>query len=279
MTAERPVYIIDDEPEMCRSLALLLATGGVPAQTFGCADLFLDMIDHLPLGVVICDVRMPGTSGIELLRKLAARGRTDPVIVIAGHADVTLAVEAMRAGALNFLEKPFDAATIIAAVAAGWRHVDATARPASRLDTLSRRERQVLDLIVAGQTSKEAARHLSISPRTVETYRTKLLEKTGATSTAQLIRLGIEAGMPADLHAEVTIGPDTRTTPADASRTTALPPLGMPSPITATIGTATTRPGAIGAGVAEGGDGSVPHLIRIEVHGQSVDEAGGRQPE
>ena len=209
MAEERPVYIIDDEPEMCRSLALLLATGGVPAQTFGCADLFLDMIDHLPPGVVICDVRMPGTSGIELLRALAARGRVDPVVVIAGHADVALAVEAMRAGALDFLEKPFDTATIMGAVAAGRRQVDEAARPASRLDTLSRRERQVFDLIVAGQTSKEAARHLSISPRTVETYRTKLLQKTGAAGTAQLIRLGIEAGMHGGLHTEVPIRPET----------------------------------------------------------------------
>lgn len=273
MAAERPVYIIDDEPEMCRSLALLLATGGVPAQTFGCADLFLDMIDHLPTGVVICDVRMPGTSGIELLRKLAERGRSDPVIVIAGHADVALAVEAMRAGALDFLEKPFDTATIMAAVASGWRHVDDSARPASRLDTLSRRERQVLDLIVAGQTSKEAARHLSISPRTVETYRTKLLEKTGATSTAQLIRLGIEAGMHPALHAEVRIGPDTRTTPVDTPPAGDAPP--APAPLTAT----TIAPDVPDNDPSTADDGSVPHLIRIEVHGQSVDEPGGGQPE
>lgn len=188
-----PVYIIDDEPEMCRSLSLLLSTGGVPAQSFGSADLFLDMVQHLLAGVIICDVAMPGTTGVELVRELPRRNRRDPVIVIAGHADVALAVEAMKAGAFDFVEKPFPSTTILGAVSAARQVAAEQTQGPDLLTRLSRRERQVLDLIVAGLTSKEAARRLDISPRTVETYRAKLMEKTGAACTAQLIRLGLEA--------------------------------------------------------------------------------------
>ena len=193
MPHDASVYIIDDEPEMCSSLALLLSTGGVPARTFGSADLFLDMIDALPVGIIICDVLMPGTSGIELVRRLPQMGRSDPVVVIAGHADVPLAVEAMKAGALDFIEKPFEACTIMNAIENARRLADERAAPLQCVEILSRREREVLALITAGSTSKQAARELGISPRTVETYRTKLMEKTGATSLAQLIRLGLEA--------------------------------------------------------------------------------------
>jgi len=190
---DREIYIIDDEPEMCRSLSLLLATGGVPARSFGCGEIFLDMLDHLPPGILVCDVMMPGLSGIELTRALAERGRSDPVIIIAGHADIPLAVEAMRAGAMDFIEKPFAASTILSAIdaARSWSREHEN----HNLDAvLSRRERQVLELIMTGATSKETGRQLGISPRTVETYRNKLLEKTGARGTAQLIRLGLEAG-------------------------------------------------------------------------------------
>jgi two-component system response regulator FixJ len=193
--SDQPVYIIDDEPEMCRSLSLLLATGDIPARSFGSADLFLDMLDYLAPGVIVCDVLMPGTSGIELIGILRRRDRFDPVIVIAGHADIPLAVEAMRAGAVDFLEKPFEPDVIMDAVTSARRQSDTTDRKSDLPHRLSRRERQVLELVIAGATSKEAARQLGISPRTVETYRTKLIEKTGARSTAQLVRLGLEAGL------------------------------------------------------------------------------------
>ena len=193
MLPERPVYIIDDEPEMCRSLSLLLSTDGVPARSFGCGELFLDALDQLPPGILICDVMMPGISGIEVTRTVVKRGRTDPVIMIAGHADIPLAVEAMRAGAIDFIEKPFEASTILSAIASArcWPPLHKTDVLAEELPF---RERQVLELVVSGLTSKEIARELDISPRTVETYRTKLLKKTGASSTAQLIRFGLQAG-------------------------------------------------------------------------------------
>jgi two-component system, LuxR family, response regulator FixJ len=192
MQHEMPIYIIDDEPEMCRSLSLLLATSGVPARSFGSADLFLDTLDALPIGIIICDVIMPGSSGIALVRALPQRDRPDPVIVIAGHADVPLAVDALKAGAYDFIEKPFEASVIGAAVAGARALLQDRIADRNRLEVLSPRERQVLHLITQGATSKEAARALGISPRTVETYRVHLLEKTGAATTAELIRIGVE---------------------------------------------------------------------------------------
>lgn len=192
MQNELPIYIIDDEPEMCRSLSLLLATSGVPARSFGSADLFLDALDSLPIGVIICDVIMPGSSGLALVRALPPLDRPDPVIVIAGHADIPLAVDALKAGAFDFIEKPFEASVIGKAVAGAKSLLRDRLAARQRLDALSPRERQVLHLISQGATSKEAARALGISPRTVETYRVHLLEKTGAGSTAELIRLGVE---------------------------------------------------------------------------------------
>ncbi|MGW8280481.1 response regulator transcription factor [Sphingomonas aurantiaca] len=204
MLLERPIYIIDDEPEMCRSLSLLLSTDGVPARSFGCGELFLDTLDHLPPGILVCDVMMPGVSGIELTRTLAKRGRTDPVIMIAGHADIPLAVEAMRAGAIDFIEKPFEASKILSAIATArcWSTVHQTDFLAEKL---SHRERQVLEFVVSGSTSKEIARELGISPRTVETYRNKLLEKTGASGTAQLIRFGLQASAGRPSFADLAI--------------------------------------------------------------------------
>ncbi len=148
MPHDASVYIIDDEPEMCRSLALLLSTGGVPARTFGSADLFLDMIDALPVGIIICDVLMPGTSGIELVRRLPQMGRSDPVVVIAGHADVPLAVEAMKAGALDFIEKPFEACTIMNAIENARRLADERAAPL-----------QCVEILVAPRTRSPGAHH------------------------------------------------------------------------------------------------------------------------
>jgi len=204
MLLERPIYILDDEPEMCRSLSLLLSTDGVPARSFGCGELFLDTLDHLPPGILVCDVMMPGVSGIELTRTLAKRGRTDPVIMIAGHADIPLAVEAMRAGAIDFIEKPFEASKILSAIATArcWSTVHQTDFLAEKL---SHRERQVLEFVVSGSTSKEIARELGISPRTVETYRNKLLEKTGASGTAQLIRFGLQASAGRPSFADLAI--------------------------------------------------------------------------
>jgi two-component system response regulator FixJ len=204
MLLERPIYIIDDEPEMCRSLSLLLSTDGVPARSFGCGELFLDTLDHLPPGILVCDVMMPGVSGIELTRTLAKRGRTDPVIMIAGHADIPLAVEAMRAGAIDFIEKPFEGSKILSAIATArcWSTVHQTDFLAEKL---SHRERQVLEFVVSGSTSKEIARELGISPRTVETYRNKLLEKTGASGTAQLIRFGLQASAGRPSFADLAI--------------------------------------------------------------------------
>ncbi|MCK8458438.1 response regulator transcription factor [Sphingomonas faeni] len=195
MIADRPIYVIDDEPEMCRSLALLLSTDGSPARSFSSADVFLDMLDRLSAGIIISDVMMPGTDGIELLACLAARERDDPVIIIAGHADVPLAVKALQAGALDLLEKPFEAKALFAAIAAARRRTTDLDAARATLIGLSRREREVLSFIIDGATTKEIALKLTISPRTVETYRAHLMEKTGADSIPMLVRLGMHAGL------------------------------------------------------------------------------------
>lgn len=199
MPPEKLIYIIDDEPEMCRSLALLLAVEGLDAQCFDSADQFLECQERLPLGIIVCDVMMPGTSGVELIRAVKGLSRADPIIVIAGHADVALAVEAMKAGAFDFVEKPFQAAKILTIIAAAEEEISALDRATTNGVHLSRREQQVLDLVIAGLTSKEAARKLGISPRTVETYRVNLMKKTGASCTAELIRFGLTALSPVNL--------------------------------------------------------------------------------
>jgi len=179
---DREIYIIDDEPEMCRSLSLLLATGGVPARSFGCGEIFLDMLDHLPPGILVCDVMMPGLSGIELTRALAERGRSDPVIIIAGHADIPLAVEAMRAGAMDFIEKPFAASTILSAIdaARSWSREHEN----HNLDAvLSRRERQVLELMATGASNQGIADDLVVTLRAAEKYVSGIFTKLGIPST------------------------------------------------------------------------------------------------
>lgn len=190
MRNEPPIHIIDDEPDMCRSLGVLLLTRGYPSTSHPSADSFLMGMGDAPVGIIICDVRMPGLSGIEFVRRMRGAGRRDAIIIITGHADVPLAVEAMKAGAIEFIEKPFDAVTMISAIAAARDGLIGELQAGSGLEHLTRRERQVLELVSSGMTSKQAARTLSISHRTVETYRNKLLEKTGASNTAELVRIG-----------------------------------------------------------------------------------------
>ena len=195
MSKRSAVYVIDDEPEVGRSLLLLLATADVVAQSFSSGDEFLAAESALPPGIIVSDMMMPGVNGMELLKSLKARGRIDPVIIIAGHADVPMAVKALQAGAIDLIEKPFEPETILAAIAAARRRTDELDGAQSALSGLSRRERQVLELIIAGLTNKEAALALSISPRTVETYRANLMAKTGADSISMLVRIGVSAGL------------------------------------------------------------------------------------
>ncbi len=195
---EDVVHVIDDDEAVRESLALLLETSGLAVHTHPSAVEFLAGLDSLPLGCVLTDVRMPEMDGLELLRRLMERDRAWPVVVMTGHADVPLAVRALKAGALDFLEKPLDDTVLLSAVrralaaAAAKRRQSAAADDvAARLARLTNRERQVLDGLVAGQANKEIARDLGMSPRTVEVHRARVMEKMQADSLSELVRLAL----------------------------------------------------------------------------------------
>lgn len=193
MQHEVTVYIIDDEPDMCRSIELLLAIEGIASRSFASAEAFIEHMPRLPHGIVLSDIAMDGMTGLELLQRMPSLDRADPVILITGHGDVPLAVAALKSGAHDFIEKPFEADRLIDAVK-DVRDVMLNSSTRERcMASLSRRERQVLKHIVAGMTAKQTAIVLEISPRTVETYRQHLMEKTGTASLSQLMRFGIEA--------------------------------------------------------------------------------------
>jgi two-component system response regulator FixJ len=195
------VFVVDDDEDVRDSLRALLESAGWQVEDFASAADLLGY-DRLDTGrCLVTDVRMPGMDGLELQAALAARQLGLPVIVVTGHADVPLAVQAMKAGAVDFLEKPFDDEQLLSSVAraAALRSQDqgrqaAAAAARTRLATLSPRERQVLDLLVLGRPNKVIAFELDISPRTVEIHRAHLMEKMEARSLSDLVRAAIAAG-------------------------------------------------------------------------------------
>jgi two-component system response regulator FixJ len=193
------VHVIDDDPNICRSLAMLLRVDGYDVRTFASANVFLDTIDQLPVGVVVADIRMPGIDGIELIGRLRAHDRSDPVIIMTGHGDVGLAVQALKAGATDFIEKPFEPPTIGAAIETALQ--SPVLRAYELLDRLTVRERQVFKELLGGGSNKRIAIALGISPRTVEIHRAHVMAKLAAESMSKLVRIGIATGlMDSALH-------------------------------------------------------------------------------
>ncbi|MGZ3377575.1 MAG: response regulator FixJ [Phenylobacterium sp.] len=197
--ADQYVHVIDDDEPVRSSLAFLLESFGLAARTYDSAERFLAVCDEAK-GCVVTDIRMPDMNGLELIRELQARAVTLPVIVMTGHGDVPLAVQAMKAGVMDFLEKPFDDEIILNAVRVAMSTVaratqdgEERARFKALIETLSRRETEVLRGIVAGETNKVIARDLELSPRTVEVYRGNVMTKTGAQSLSELVRMAILA--------------------------------------------------------------------------------------
>jgi two-component system response regulator FixJ len=190
------VHVVDDDDAVRDSLSFLLRAANFEVVTYQSATQFLDTLTKDIDGCVVTDVRMPDMSGLDLLRRLRGLSCMIPVIVMTGHGDIQLAVEAMKAGAVDFLEKPFDDERILAAVRAALeaRRAD-TERSGrrsdieERLESLSQRERQVLDRLVAGQPNKIIAHDLGISPRTVEVYRANVMTKMQAGSLSELVRM------------------------------------------------------------------------------------------
>jgi two-component system response regulator FixJ len=200
--AQAVVHIIDDDEGLRESLAFLLRSTKLEVRSFDSAKAFLDVLPDAALGCVITDVRMPEMSGIELLRRLKELKIGVPVIVITGHGDIALAVEAMKIGAADFFEKPFDDDLLIASVhAALQQQQDQTKRGIERAEiehriaTLSPREKDTLAGLIEGRANKQIAFDLGISPRTVEIYRANLMNKMQATSLSDLVRMALIADM------------------------------------------------------------------------------------
>src|SRR6201981_3431930 len=196
------IHVIGDALEMRDSLAFLLDVSGYEPQVYESASAFLKEVEVATLDCIVSDIRMPGMNGIELVRKLRGEGATCPVILITGHGDVALAVEAMKAGAADFIEKPFDDAVLLGAIRSALEvqpvspSDSAVKRDAeAKLADLSPRERDVLRGLVAGKINKVIAHDLSISPRTVEVYRANLMAKTGARTMSDLMRIALAAGL------------------------------------------------------------------------------------
>lgn len=196
---ERTVHVVDDDAAVRDSLSFLLGSADIGVRTYASAIEFLDQADAAASGCILTDIRMPGMSGLDLVQELKKRGLMRPVIVLTGHADVALAVEAMKAGVMDFIEKPFDDEALLSAVRTALaRDEDGAEREArraqiqERFTQLSPRERDVFDAIVAGESNKSAGLKLGISPRTVEIYRANVMEKMGARTLSDLVRMALQ---------------------------------------------------------------------------------------
>jgi len=200
MPGDRHVYIVDDDDAVRDSLMTLLEACDYRVRSFGTAPDFLETAETIPLGCLIVDIRMPEMDGLELQQRLNERSLKFPMIVITGHGDVPLAVRAMKAGALDFIEKPFATQKILDSVEAALAQLGGKRDPgaeaaAAKLDLLSQREREVLEGLLAGLPNKSIAYDLAISPRTVEVHRARVMDKMGARSLSELIRLALAAGL------------------------------------------------------------------------------------
>jgi FixJ family two-component response regulator len=190
------IFVIDDQRTMRKSLCHLLRTTGLAAEPFESAEEFLQNYDPSRPGCLLLDLQMPGMTGLQLLERLAAKGDCRPVIIITGHADVPTAVRAMRAGAVDILQKPFKIPELLErirqsiALDTQWRRWNTEATHIiERINSVSPREREILDFVVAGQSTKEIADQLGLSVKTVEIHRHSLMQKMGARSPVDLVRM------------------------------------------------------------------------------------------
>ncbi|WP_332658725.1 response regulator FixJ [Brevundimonas sp.] len=203
MRSELLVHVVDDDPAIRDSLSFLLDTADINSRTYESAAALLARAGGLEPGCILTDVRMPEMNGLEMVRRLTELGIAHPVIVMTGHADVPLAIEAMRAGVKDFIEKPFDDEALLSSIRAALAEkAEAVARDgetnefSARLATLSGREAQVLEGLVAGQANKVIAYDLGLSPRTVEVYRANVMTKMQARSLSELVRMSMVAKRP-----------------------------------------------------------------------------------
>jgi two-component system response regulator FixJ len=202
MTSNALVHVIDDDDAIRDSLEFLLRSARIEVKTYDSAAAFLEALPTIKSGCIVTDVRMPQISGIDLLRRLKVLNIAMPVIVITGHGDISIAVESMKIGAVDFIEKPFDDDVLLASIKSALSRLNNDAeRDAEkmalqdRLATLSNRERDVLNGLIAGNPNKTIAFDLGISPRTVEVYRANVMTKMNAASLSELVRMALLAGL------------------------------------------------------------------------------------
>ncbi len=200
MEVEQTVYIVDDEEPVRKALRFLAKSDGLNSESFATAQAFLDVLDRIEMGVLLLDVCMPDMTGLELQEVLQQKEVDIPVIILTGHADVATAVQAMKGGATDFIEKPFDSEDLLKRIHTcldgeikrrsnnEWRD-----QAIERMARLTRRERQVMDGLVAGKRNKEVAKELFISFRTVELHRASIMEKLEANSLSDVVRIGLIA--------------------------------------------------------------------------------------
>ena len=199
------IHLIDDDDSVRRSLAFTLTTAGLAVRVYDSAASFLDALAGVQPGCIVSDIRMPDIDGLELQQRLNELGMTLPMIIMTGHAEVRLAVDAMKAGAVDFIEKPFDDDVLLAAIRMALdRYSKAEERDAEvniirdRLATLSPRENQVLEGLIAGLPNKTIANDLKLSARTVEVHRANVMSKMGARSLPELVRMALSADLLSD---------------------------------------------------------------------------------
>ena len=195
------IHVVDDEEAMRKSLETMLSDAGYEVRSYSDARDFVENASIRRAGCVVSDVRMPDMNGLQLLRWLRAQGNTLPVVFITGYADVALAVAAIKAGAADFLEKPFMAEDLLAAISAAMTATEVSTFDTEQIAHLARsqlacftpRENQILEKLVSGKSNKETARELGLSPRTVEFHRAHILAKAGVRRLPQLVRLWVSA--------------------------------------------------------------------------------------
>jgi two-component system response regulator FixJ len=200
--SEYPIYLVDDEEAVRRSVGFLLRTSNFTVRTYGDGAEFLRDVAKLEPGVLLLDIRMPETDGFEVQAELSRRGIALPVVVLTGHGDVEMAVKAMKEGAVDFLEKPFEKAPLMKALDEAFTLLNQSSRMSDRrkeaqilLNGLTGREKDVLEGLVHGYPNKTIAYDLGISPRTVEVYRANLMQKLEVTNLSDLLRIAFHAGM------------------------------------------------------------------------------------
>jgi two-component system response regulator FixJ len=200
MSEQRTVYLVDDDDAIRRSAGFMLKTSGLQVRAFESGDALMKAAASLEPGCILLDIRMPGMDGLQVQEALNERGIALPVIIMTGHGDVTLAVQAMKAGAVDFIEKPFEKAVVLGAIEQAFARLDRSAKAQQRaeeaqiqLQALTPREREVLEGLAGGLPNKTIAYDLGISPRTVEIHRANVMTKLGVRSLSEALRIAFAA--------------------------------------------------------------------------------------